>query len=106
MFNPATNPWDVTEDQFPVAGSVAEQLGFLIHYAVLAPSGHNTQHWLFGVSLNSSELFADRTRALPVDDPEDRALVISCGAALFHLRITLRHFGYGAMRCAIGARRG
>ena len=94
MANPTSNPWDVTEDQFPATGSAAEQLGFLVHYAVLAASGHNTQPWLFGVSGNSLELFADRTRALPVVDPVDRALVISCGAALFHLRIALRHFGY------------
>ena len=40
------------------------------------------------------ELYADRTRALPVIDPDDRELTISCGAALLHLRIALRHFGY------------
>jgi hypothetical protein len=39
------------------------------------------------------ELYADRTRALPVVDPDDRALVISCGAALATLRIAARHFG-------------
>jgi hypothetical protein len=27
-------------------------------------------------------------------DPEDRALVISCGAALFYLRLAMRHFGH------------
>jgi hypothetical protein len=40
------------------------------------------------------ELYADRTRALAVVDPEDRALTISCGAALSHLQIAIRHFGY------------
>ena len=40
------------------------------------------------------ELHADRTRGLPVVDPEDRALVISCGAALYFLRIAIRHFGH------------
>jgi hypothetical protein len=40
------------------------------------------------------ELHADRTRGLPVVDPEDRALVISCGAALLYLRVAMRHFGY------------
>jgi hypothetical protein len=29
-----------------------------------------------------------------VIDPDDRELTISCGAALFHLRLALRHFGY------------
>ncbi len=31
---------------------------------------------------------------MPVVDPEDRKLTISCGAALYHLRLALRHFGY------------
>jgi hypothetical protein len=46
------------------------------------------------VSDGEVELRADRTRGLPVVDPEDRALVISCGAALFYLRVAMRHFGY------------
>ena len=33
------------------------------------------------------ELLADRTRALPVNDPQDRELTISCGCALFNLRV-------------------
>ena len=60
---------------------------------MLAPSGHNTQPWLFKVRANEVELYADRTRGLPVVDPEDRALIISCGAARFYLRVALRHFG-------------
>jgi hypothetical protein len=44
--------------------------------------------------LSSAELYADRTRALPVIDPEDRDLTISSGAALGHLLLAIRHFGY------------
>jgi hypothetical protein len=40
------------------------------------------------------ELYADRTRALPLVDPFDRALTISCGAAISRLQIAIRHFGY------------
>ena len=65
-----------------------------MNYAVLAPSGHNTQPWLFRVGNGEVDLYADRTRGLPVVDPEDRALVISCGAALFYLRVAIGHFGY------------
>ena len=35
------NPWAITEQDFPVAGSVEEQLRFLLGYAILAPSSHN-----------------------------------------------------------------
>jgi hypothetical protein len=79
-----------------VNGSATEQLRFLVHYAVLAPSGHNTQPWLFRSTADSLEVHADRTRALPVVDPQGRELVMSCGAALFHLRVAVRRFGYTA----------
>jgi hypothetical protein len=54
----------------------------LIRSAVLAPSSHNTQPWHFTVKGQTISLYADRTRALPVNDPEDRELTISCGCAL------------------------
>jgi nitroreductase len=87
------DPWKTSEEDFPRSGQAEERLHFLLNYAVLAPSGHNTQPWLFKVSHGVVELHADRTRCLPVVDPEDRALVISCGAALFFLRVAIRHFG-------------
>ena len=65
-----------------------------IYYAILAPSSHNTQPWLFRIVDNSIELYADRARALPVVDPEDRALTISCGVALYHVILAIRHFGF------------
>jgi hypothetical protein len=37
-------------------------------------------------------LCADRLRSLPIIDPFDRELVISCGAALFNLRVVFSHF--------------
>lgn len=86
-------PWGVTEQGFPANGTVREQLLYLLNYAVLAPSGHNTQPWLFRVADDGIEMYADRRRALPVVDPNDRELVMSCGAALFHLRVAMRHFG-------------
>ncbi len=58
----------------------------LVARAVLAPSSHNTQPWQFVVRGGALELHADRTRALPVNDPEDRELTISCAAALMNLR--------------------
>jgi hypothetical protein len=59
----------------------------------MAPSNHNVQPWLFRIVSDGIELHVDRTRALAVVDPEDRESTIGCGAALFNLRIALRHFG-------------
>jgi hypothetical protein len=67
----------------------------LIEAAVAAPSSHNTQPWLFRTHPDRIELFADRTRALPVNDPFDRELTISCGAALLNLRVAAAAEGHG-----------
>jgi hypothetical protein len=85
--------WDVREDDFPRGAPLAEVFAFLLNYAVLAPSSHNTQPWRFRLTNEFVEVYADRTRGLPVVDPDDRALLISCGAALFHLRVAMRYFG-------------
>lgn len=88
------NPWQVAEDDFPVNGSATEKLKFLLNYAILAPSGHNTQPWLFKLVDNAVELYVDQTRTLPIVDPDNRELIISCGAALFNLKLALRYFGF------------
>lgn len=68
---------------------LSDRLRAVIDYAVAAPSSHNTQPWRFRLLTDGVELFADRSRALPVVDPDDRALTISCGAALYHLRLAM-----------------
>jgi hypothetical protein len=87
-------PWSLWVEDFPVTGTSADKMRFFLNYAVLAPSSHNSQPWLFDITSKSLDLYADRTQCLPVADPEDRELKISCGAALFFLRIAIRHFGY------------
>ena len=71
----------------------AELLRLLARVAILAPSGHNTQPWRFERRGETLALLADRTRALPVVDPDDRELTISCGAALGHARLAAARFG-------------
>jgi nitroreductase len=81
------DPWAVDPAAFRACDTPAARLRFLLTYAVLAPSSHNTQPWRFHLREGARlELRADRTRALPVVDPEERALIISCGAALANLR--------------------
>ncbi len=75
-------------------GSSNDILRSLVEHAIRAPSAHNTQPWLFRIDKFRLTLCADRTRALPVVDPFDRALVISCGAALGHMKVAARHYGH------------
>jgi hypothetical protein len=89
--SPRLPPLDV--GRLEQSASVEEQLRFALHCAVLAPSSHNTQPWRFIVGADSIAVCADRLRALPVADPFDRELIISCGAALFNLRVALSRVG-------------
>ncbi|HEY7686671.1 MAG TPA: hypothetical protein VH833_11245 [Gemmatimonadales bacterium] len=87
-------PYIEALDEFPITGTASEKLRAAVKYAVRAPSSHNSQPWLFRMGADDAlELRADRARGLPVVDPDDRELVISCGAALFQLCVALRHFG-------------
>ena len=90
-------PWDVDHLHFPLDADLGEQLRFLIHYAVLAPSGHNVQPWRFHVQEAAIEVWADTSRALPRADPDHRELHISCGAALENLALAMRHYGRGTV---------
>lgn len=65
-----------------------------IALATRAPSVHNTQPWRWVIGDGSLRLFADWERHAPVTDPDGRDLVISCGAALHHLRIAFAALGW------------
>jgi hypothetical protein len=67
----------------------------LIRYAVLAPSSHNTQPWLFRTGEGWIDLLADPRRWLRIADAGRRELHLSLGAALENLLIAAEHFGYG-----------
>src|ERR1700739_5014298 len=66
----------------------------VIATAARAPSLHNTQPWKFRVRGDVIELLADAGRQRRQLDPAGRELTISCGAALFGLRLGLRKLGY------------
>jgi hypothetical protein len=71
----------------------ADHVGYLITTAARAPSVHNTQPWRFKVGEDVIELYADPRRKLHTD-PLGREMLISCGAALFGLRLAIRSLGY------------
>jgi len=94
-YNPKVTPWQINEQDFPRTRSATEQFFFLLRYAILAPSSHNTQPWKFSVSEKEIRVFVDLTRWLKVADTDQRELYISVGCALESLLLAAEHFGYG-----------
>src|SRR5512144_808713 len=61
----------------------------LVARATLAPSPRNAQPWRWAVHPDHAELELDPSvvERLALNDPEQRELVISCGAALLTFRV-------------------
>ena len=64
-------------------------LSTAVEQALRAPSVHNTQPWQWRITPDSIELHADEDRHLTATDPDRRDLLLSCGAALHHLQVSL-----------------
>jgi hypothetical protein len=83
----------VTETAADYAHVLSAHAHYLVTTAARAPSVHNTQPWHFRVGPRSVELWSDPQRKLETD-PIGREMLISCGAALFGLRLGIRSLGY------------
>lgn len=86
--------WNVKESDFPANGDLEDKLKFLLRYAILAPSGPNSQPWKFAIDGDTVSVYADLKRALPFVDPINRTLYMSVGCALANLLLAGRHFGF------------
>ncbi len=93
-FQPRVTPWQIEESDFYELNSFREQVDFLLRYAVLAPSSHNTQPWMFRIRPDGVEVMADYSRRLTLVDPDDRELLMSVGAAIMNLRVAAAWFGF------------
>ena len=78
----------------PAVPFPADLVESLVAMAARAPSLHNTQPWRFRTGSHGLELTADPDRFLPGLDPAGREMLLSCGAALFGLRLAIRQAGY------------
>jgi hypothetical protein len=86
--------WNINQSSFPANASSEEKLTFLVGYAILAPSSHNSQPWKFNVSGDQIDIYADKSRWLQYADADKRELHISLGCALENLLVAADHFGY------------
>jgi nitroreductase len=83
------------ESAFPRNGTMEDKIAYLLRYAILAPSSHDSQLLRFSVVQNNLELRPDLRRWLREADPDRRELHISLGCALENLLIAAERFGFG-----------
>lgn len=76
------------------ATSAEEIARFVADAALNAPSVHNTQPWRFHHGQHEMSISANNERQLRAADPHGREMMISCGAALFNMRVALRYLGW------------
>jgi hypothetical protein len=80
----------------PVAG-LDPALGRILHYASLAPSGHNSQPWhVRFIDDRKMIIGADPARRLPAVDPNNREMMLSLGAFVENLSLAAGDMGYEA----------
>lgn len=94
-FAPRVTPWQIDADRFPKDWPLEAQLRFLVGYAILAASSHNSQPWRFAVFADRIDVHADASRWLPVADPDRLELHLSLGCALENLLVAAERFGLG-----------
>ncbi len=70
---------------------------YMMEQAVKAPSGHNTQPWLFRVQKDRIQILPDMSKSLPAVDPDNRELFISLGCATENLCIAAEAKGYAPL---------
>ena len=87
---PALQPWALPAQ--PPADPI-ELCRALVGAAILAPSHWNTQPWRMEANGTWIRLLADSQRALPVTDPDRTAMMLSLGAALENMVVTMRAYG-------------
>jgi nitroreductase len=66
----------------------------LVRAAILAANPHNTQPWLFKVTENQIDLYADLNRTLGAIDPYQREQYAGLGCALANMLIAAPALGY------------
>ena len=74
-----------------------EDYMFMVKQAIKAPSGHNTQPWLFKINNNSIEIHPNLNKSLQIVDFDNRELFISLGCATENICIAATTKGYDAV---------
>lgn len=86
------DPRSVKEELFEDLISPKEKIEFLLNYAVLAPSTHNSQPWLFEIQKNSCKILINPKINITQADPKGRDLYISLGCCIENFITAAQYF--------------
>ena len=96
--------WNIDKNHFPTQGDFYDQARFLLRYAILAPSGHNSQPWKVKIADHQIIILPDYDRGRDVVDPKNREMFVSLGAFAKNLELAISHFGIGFTQNVINDR--
>lgn len=86
--------WHIRSEDFSDGWDDLKKLKFFVRYAILAPSGHNTQPWRFSSDKQALLLGANRDRHLPYSGVQANEPYVSLGACLQTLELAAKGLGY------------
>jgi len=83
----------ISTKSFTSLKTVEERIKYLLRYAVLAPSTHNSQPWLFKIKGNKCEIHLNKEKKIPYADPKGRDMYISLGCCIENFLLAAKYFG-------------
>jgi hypothetical protein len=86
--------WYLDIDRIDSLQNISEWLEHILRLAILAPSGHNAQPWLFKIKENYIEVYKNKEKRLEIGDPEDRLMLISIGCAIANIKVAADYYGF------------
>ena len=93
---PNYSAWSIKESEFPTSGSDTDKLIFFCNYAILSPSGHNSQPWLINIQTDSITLSINKDHYISGDKSGLLSVepYVSLGAFIETLSFAAEAFGY------------
>lgn len=86
--------WTLDPAEFDGCSTPEDRAAFLVRFAVLAPSSHNSQPWRFEVAADGVVVSPDMARALPQSDGDHRQLYLSVGCSLENFLAAAEYYGF------------
>lgn len=86
--------WKINIEDFYNLKNEIARIRFIVNFAVLAPSSHNSQPWRFKLKDQSISIFIDKERSLLIGDSENKLLAISLGAVIKNIEIAANYYKY------------